>query len=132
MDLMDVCRKAYQDTIRDSDYPSEFKRFLRTHERVPKFVDNLAKDFRNHAGMKFTRDQIEYAVREATKLFVFAAHRQAEERVMSPLAKAVLKKREDDKETFRKEAEALDRKGADHVFETRKGQIDKSVVIDPL
>lgn len=132
MNLLDVCRKAYQDCIRDSDYSSEFKRFLRTHERVPKFVDNLAKDFRNHRGMNFTRDQIEYAVREATKLFAFAAHRQAEERVLSPLAKAVLKKREDDKEAFRKEAEALDRKGADNVFETKKGQIDKSVVIDPL
>lgn len=132
--VKDIIRKAYQAQIREGGYNSELIRALRVHERVPVFIDNMAKEFSTQKGMKFNRDQIEFAAREMTKVFVIMVERQAEERLMSPLAKAMRKAKVDAEETFRKEAEALEKKGADNVFETIKGQVDTQVTIitDPL
>jgi acyl carrier protein phosphodiesterase len=132
MDVMDLCRKTYQDFITRSDYPSDLKRALRVHERVPAFIDNLAREF-HKCQARVKREEIILAVEDLSRIFCGLVQRQALERIMSPLSLASMRKQEEAKEEFRREAEALDQKGADNVFETKKGEIVESkIIIDAL
>jgi hypothetical protein len=107
-DTRDFCRQIYRETIERID-DSELKRALRTHERVPGFIDNLAREF-GCLSFSVKREAIERAVRDMTNVFVQCVKRQSEERIMSDMAKLTLKAEAQAREEFRAEAEALDQK----------------------
>jgi F0F1-type ATP synthase membrane subunit b/b' len=124
-ELREICRKVYQETIIGAPIPNELKRSLKAHERVPAFIDNLAREF-SKAKVSVRRETIEQAARDMTHLFVNAIHQQAEEKLMSPIKRAMLQKKLDDANEFRKEADALEEKTKVEIvqdsrgFETRK------------
>ena len=126
-DIRELCRKIYRETVEAADINTELKRSLRTHERVPVFIDNLAAQFK---GLRFTvkRDSIEKAVRDLTWWFIKAAERKAHENLMSDMEKLMIKAKEQAKEDFRREAEALEKKGAESVIEENGFETQRQTV----
>ena len=125
-EIRDLCRKAYQERIAALDINVEFKRALKTHERVPQFIDNLATEFLN-INHSVKRETIEKAVHDMTDFFVIGLQEKQKFQVMSDVAKMTIKKREDAKEEFRREAEALERKGTDYVTQNKDGETSHQV-----
>ncbi len=104
-EIRTICRKAYQEQV--ARLPStELRKALAAHERVPLFIDNLAREF---SGCKFkiTKEQIISAVNDMTKIFVSAVVMQAEERVLSPLRQAVMKEEKARKAEMNRLADAV-------------------------
>jgi hypothetical protein len=70
--------------------PTELRKALKTHQRVPVFIDNLTKQIAalpKH--LRPDRLKLKRVVYDMTNLFVMNVKRQAEERHMSDLAKKV-------------------------------------------
>lgn len=124
-DVRELCRKTYREYIETQPIPTELRRALRTHERVPNFIDNLSREIHKvHTGVK--RETIIKMVEDMTKFFVIAVTQSAEEKAMSPIKKAMILARKAEADQFRKDAEQLERLGTNHVIETEKGEIHKS------
>lgn len=109
-EIRDLCRKTYQEWVNGGAYPAELKRALRAHERVPLFIDNLAKEFTT---MKFKvkKEQIISAVRDLTRVFISNVIREAEERALSPLKIAMMKAEQSRKDEMSRLADAVNRLG---------------------
>ncbi len=127
MDAREFCRKTYRDYIQRAPIPTELKRSLRTHERVPAFIDNLAKELLK-VNSKVKRENLVTAVESMTGLFINAVHRQAEEKAMSPIKKMMLKQDADRKKKFQKAANLIERKGSSSVIQSAKGETTQSKV----
>lgn len=125
-DLRALCISIYQDFVRTAEIPTELKRSLRSHERVPVFVDNLCHEIKK---LTFTprRETLELMVRDMTRIFINAVQRQAEERIMSPVKKLAILKRQADADAFRKEADELERTSTLEIEEGKKGETIRSV-----
>lgn len=119
-ELKRLCRETYQRTIKDAPFPKELKLALRSHERVPVFIDNLAKEI-GKISFKVKRETIEQTVRDMTLYFVEVVKFQAEDRVMSPIRAAMLKMEIEKKKALEKLSEALESQGADCVTTNEKG-----------
>lgn len=117
----DICREAYRNFVERSDLNTELKRSLRHHERVPVFIDNLARQFR---GCKFpiTKDMMVRATEDLTLWFIRAVEQQAQERIMSDMEKLTLKAAEAAKDEFRQMADALTESGGENVEVGQKGE----------
>lgn len=105
-----IVRDTFRRTIQDGPYPTEFKRALKIHERIPAFFGNLVREF-SKPGLNPSRETIENATRDMTKLFVQLVHQQAEERIMSPLKQALLKDKVARLAEMRKLSDAIDQQG---------------------
>lgn len=120
MDAKEFCRKIYRETIEKQDtVPSELKRALRTHERVPAFIDNLAKELLK-VNPRTSRVNLELAVRDLTLLFVGAVKTAAEQKALSPLALA-LKQSQIDKAKELENTLTQIEKGATHATQNKNG-----------
>lgn len=130
-EIRDLIRKAYRDYI-ETEYsvPTELRLSLRTHERVPVFVDNMAREL-SRPGLNLKRETLIMCVRDMTRFFIENVKRAAEERTLSPLAKSLLKKRVDDMKDFRRQAEALENEGKEHVATDKAGETHRqSLIVD--
>lgn len=126
-DIRDLCRRTYREYVEKRVDDTELRRALRTHERVPAFIDNLARELgRLESNVK--RETIERAVTDMTAMFVGLAKRQFHERVMSKLAIGLHEKREREKEEFRREVDALERKGTESVTQDKTGETVHHVI----
>jgi hypothetical protein len=128
-EIHELCRKTYQEYVRDCPtIPGDLKRALKAHERVPAFIDNVAREIRK---LKFRvkRETIESAVRDLTNFFVLAVKREAEQRVRSPLDLAMERERRRRMEAFRREADALEQGGLSVVTKDAKGETDRQEVV---
>jgi hypothetical protein len=105
-EIRKIVSDTYRQTIADGPYPTDFKKALRTHERIPSFFQNLVKEF-SKPGLNPKRDTIVMATRDMTNLFVQAVHQHAEERLMSPLKKAMMKARQSQIKEMKKLGDAL-------------------------
>lgn len=119
-EIRDLCRKTYRETIAGLDISPDFKRALRIHERLPAFIDNLAREL---STMKFkvTKEHVINSTRGMTKMFVANVERQNRERVMSDLAKMDLRKQAESKEKLDKALDKFESLGTEDVIETKKG-----------
>ena len=106
MEIQQFVRETYQDVVKQAQIPDELKNALKAHERIPVFVDNMAREIK---ALPYTVDKevIRMAVRDLTLWFMQAATRQANERIMSDLEKWSLKQKEQDKAELRAAADAL-------------------------
>lgn len=118
MDLMDICRQDYQDYVRQAPIHSELKRALKTHERVPGFIDNLARELRK-AKQELKRETIRAAVWDLSAIFVQLVQRQAEEKLLSPLALSTMRKKTEDAERVKAASAIMEEKGADYVLDKK-------------
>jgi hypothetical protein len=109
-EIRKIVSETYRRTISDGAWPEEFKRALKAHERIPVFFDNLVKQL-SKPGLNPTRETIELATRDLTRVFAAAVHRKAEERIMSPVRQAMLKAQQSRIAEMKKLGDALDLQG---------------------
>lgn len=126
MDIKDLCRKTYADFI--DSYPflnSELRRALKTHERIPVFIDNLAKDL-GRLNHQVKRETVIKAVQDMTQFFIKTVEWQAQERLITPLEKALRKVRQSELAEIRANAQLLEETGQTHVTKTEKGVTERT------
>ena len=105
--------------MRDADVPQGLKDALKTHERIPVFIDNLAAQL---SGIKkISREQVVSAVRDLSHVFVRAVRLQADERVISPLKKAIAKAEASRKAEMDKLVDAIDTRGITNATQDKAG-----------
>lgn len=109
-DLRKLCREQY--AVRLSmrqDIPTEFKRALKTHERVPVMIDNLARELNSPAmrKRKLSKQVIIDLVYDMTDMFIAGAMKHANERGMSVLEKQRRVKEQEDLQRARDFADSL-------------------------
>ena len=81
---------------------------------MPMFIDNLARELKG-IDSNVKKETLEATVKDMTKFFIGAVARQCTERVMSDISKSMIVAKEESKIEFRREADALEAKGADYV-----------------
>ncbi len=121
-EVRDLCRKTYKEFIEAQNYPTELKRALRVHERVPVFIDNLAREFTD-CKFKVSRVQIESAVADMTRIFVSGVLKQATEKTMSQIKIGMLKAEKARKAEMDLLADAVNKRGEmyEQTFQDEKG-----------
>ncbi len=90
MSLRDIVRNDFEEFIRlDPSVPEELRNSLRVTERIPKAVDNLAKQLEEAEkhGIIFTREKLKDTVYSMTAQFVHYLKVLANESIMSEAAK---------------------------------------------
>ncbi len=103
MNLRALVYQSYQTTVALAQIPDELKRALKTHERVPRFVNNLVKELEAVPDLKKTT--IIDTVTSLTNVFLSNIQRKAEVDQMSALKKLELQKQAERAEEFKKAAE---------------------------
>lgn len=116
MNAIELARKVYRqtvDTMPPEYMPEGLRVALRSHERVPLFIDNLAKQFAKvpHA----SRETLEQATRDMTIFFINAAKTAKDQKMMSVMKKLDLKRMIEDQAKKECEAKAFEEKGAEYV-----------------
>lgn len=91
MDWISVARRDYKEylELHKADLPDGLLSALKTHERVPLFIDNLAKELQEvqARGLSVDRVTIKNAVYDLTATFIETVKAQAETRQLSELEK---------------------------------------------
>ena len=87
MSLRELIRSSYQERIALAPIPEELRRSLRSHERIPKFFDNLERELAVLPPALRSVERIKDAVYSLTDIFTANLKRIADERQMSDLAK---------------------------------------------
>ncbi len=120
-ELRKLCIETYQGYIREhARIPKELKRALKTHERVPVFIDRMVGEIKK-APKAFTRESIISVTRDMAEIFILNVERMAEERLLSPLKKAQMRQKADEANQFRQSVAELEKKGTTHVTKTKEG-----------
>lgn len=131
MNARDFARKTYREYIENHLLiPTEFKRALKTHERVPRFIDNLsAQLLKIPGGIK--RENIKKCVEDMTEMFWRAAMRKADEAAMSPLERALIRTQFERKQAAEKLSDDLFGGGNTNEtqIQTEKGVVHKSETV---
>lgn len=120
MDIRTLCLRTYQDYVRTASIPNELRRSLRAHERVPRFIDNLADQFKRLT-FEVKKETIEHAVRDMTRLFVANVQRQAEEKSFSSLKRSMIIREAELKARARALVDRVLDGGKTHVTQDQKG-----------
>lgn len=113
--IRELCRKEYQFVVRTMEMPEELRRALKSHERVPLFIDNLAREF-GKLTFQAKKETIVQAVHDMTKLFIVGVRANAEAMQMSSLERARLEREAEKAERMKKDVETFDEKGFAHVL----------------
>ena len=124
-ELRDLCVQYYRETVARAEIPNELKRALKSHERVPRFIDNLVRELKG-VSFPLSPQTIKMTVRDLTHMFIAAVKVTSEQRLMSDMEKLVLKKRDDEKREFEAAADALLAEGEEHGVEIQKGKTEIS------
>lgn len=86
MNLRQKIISEYQMTVLSAKVDSELKRALKYNERVPAFIDRLEREI-SRTPIALRDDQIAYAAKHMTLLFLSHLERAANERMMSDIEK---------------------------------------------
>ena len=96
--------RAYQKALLKLDIDSDLRRALKSHERVPKFIDNLSEEFTKLASSRLkigkqlpAEKHLEAIVVDFTTVFVQGIQNQAEKRYESDIQKMLRKAEEDNR-----------------------------------
>lgn len=95
MSMKDMVRADFEEFIRlDPLVPEGLRGSLRLRERVPQFVDNLARELSEAEaqGITFDRYKIKEIVYSLSKLFVGLLKTRADEMEMSDIAKTAARR----------------------------------------
>ena len=109
MDLKPLCIQTYQTTVASMQIPDELKRALKTHERMPRFLDNLVIELKvsRTRGIDVSDEEAKKIVDSMTRFFVQNVQRHADDRIMSEAAKGQIKREEQTKKEMRQLADAI-------------------------
>lgn len=109
MTIQEMVRADFEEFIRlDPAVPPELKTSLRLKERVPDFMDRLAKEIAQveAGGIKLDRHKIKQLVYNLSAFFVHCMKVQADQMYMSDIAKTAVKKHSQELEKFDKDGNA--------------------------
>ena len=109
MDLKPLCIQTYQTTVASMQIPDELKRALKTHERMPRFLDNLVIELKvsRTRGIDVSDEEAKKIVDSLTRFFVQNVQRHCDDRIMSEAAKGQIKREEQTKKEMRQLADAI-------------------------
>lgn len=127
-EIKKICRKAYQEYVQNAPIHPELKRALAAHERVPTFVDNLAREFGRANQLKLTREEIEAATMSMTRIFIQNVEKQSEERRLSDVERMRRVMEEQTKKDMQQLADTMADGGTEHVERTARGEISRASV----
>ena len=103
MNLREFVIKEYQATVRNhASVPKALKEALATHERVPRFMDQLCAQLRNPAFKNHSNNDLRKIIQDATNFFLALIQRKAEEQAMSDIEKATVRQRVSDQNVIDK------------------------------
>jgi hypothetical protein len=108
-DLRKLCREQYAARVAmRQDIPNELKRALKTHERVPVFIDNLSQQL-NHPRIRadIKRETIIMAIHNLTDLYISNVMRMANEKHMSVLERSRIQKEQENLQLARDFVDSL-------------------------
>lgn len=129
-EIRDLCRQTFRETVLTMEIPRELKVALKVHERVPVFIDNLAKEL-STTQFKVTKEHVIQATRDLTKTFALLVERQAKERVMSDIGKAMIRDQADKQVQLQRDVETLEGLGTEDVITTKEGStLKQTIAID--
>lgn len=120
MNIKTICRNDFQEYVALADINADLKRALKSHERVPAFVDNLAKEL-YHLPFDVSRETIKKLVYDMSDLFIKLLVRKADEGLMSDIAKTQIQKEADTIKKMDQLADDLISGGTEHVTENAQG-----------
>lgn len=131
-DVRALCRADYQEYVAMAQIPRELKDALKTHERVPVFVDNLAREIkaieRVRVGKRLDRMTIKKMVYDLTEMYIGAVKRQADERMMSEVARHQAIQDQTNLQLMRDAADLLTQHEVTTVEQTPQGEITRTTV----
>lgn len=125
MDVKTLCRDDYQEYITLREMPTELRRALKSHERVPVFIDNLAKEL-YHLPFPVSRETIKKCVYDLTEVFVRLVIKQSDERVMSDVEKMRRIQEADKIKAMDSLQDQLEAYGTETTEVTDKGQVQRT------
>lgn len=103
MNLREFIVKEYQACVRNSPaVPPELKEALRVNERVPGFIDNLAREFSNPFFKNYTNNALRVIIQDATQMFLNLLNQKAYEKSLSESAVLQIKRDMADKQIIEK------------------------------
>jgi proline dehydrogenase len=117
-ELRRLCREQYAARVAmRQDIPNELKRALKTHERVPVFVDNLVKQL-NHPKIRKDIGQatIIMAIHDMTDIYINNVMKMADERRLSDLEKSRRVKKSEDLQLVRDLADSMMGEAGEHTL----------------
>lgn len=126
--LRQLIVSTYQAYVKRAPIRQELKDALKTHERMPKFLDNLHREF-SAPGLNVKRETIIQAVEGFTQMFIQGVHLKGEERLLSPLEQLRRKQAQQRVNEMRLLADILDEEGESNekVIRGKKGDTSKTV-----
>jgi hypothetical protein len=109
MTLRDQIISDYRERVAlNPDIPSELRRSLNTHERVPVFVDNLLNEIRKFPkNIKLDRMKLKSLVYSMTDVFILAVKTVAENRYKTDIEKEMIRQACADKFNLDKDGNGL-------------------------
>lgn len=118
------------------DMPDDLRASLKAHERVPLFIDNLAREIlkversdHRFKGKPLTRDEIMGIVSDFTKTFIDSVKRQRDEAIMSEAAKKAIEHNDLRAREMRELADQLTEAQDEQTKETKEGfEVSRSTV----
>lgn len=116
MNAIELAKRTFLDTIDGlppEHFPDDLKRVLKTHERMKVLLGNLADQFSSIPGIK--KETVISATRDMTRIFANAAKAAKDQQIMSVVRKLQLAADIEKSKMIEREAQALEKKGADYV-----------------
>ena len=123
--IKDIIVSEYQSTILSADIPTELKRSLKYHERVPQFILNLEKEIKSYKKL-FREKEIRLITHSLTNLFIASIKQIADEAYLSDLEKSRLLKKEAEKVEFNKFADKILEEENEQFTKEEKGLTGRS------
>lgn len=112
-ELKRLIRKDYQECVALMEMPADLRQALRAHERVPAFLDNLERELSAaKVGRMLSRVKIKETVYSLTEFFVNTVRRHGDEKIMSEVAKAAIKAKDQERKELEEAVDIAEAKAA--------------------
>ncbi len=127
MDVKHLCVQYFKEYLEQVETDRELVRALKSHERVPVFIDNLARSL-YHLPVRVSKQTIKTCVFDLTRIFTNCLKIKAKEMYMSDLEKSLIKKKEEEKIMADQLADAIFSQGKEEVVKNENGTTYKETV----
>ena len=127
MDVRALCVQYFKEYLDEIETDKELVRSLKHHERVPMFIDNLARSL-YHLPVRVSKQTIRTCVFDLTRIFTNCLKIRAKEMYMSDLEKSLIKKKEEEKMMADQLADAIFSGQNETVTQDEKGITHKETV----
>ena len=111
MHYLNLVRKTYQEAIALKQMPSDLRSALKSQERMPKFLENLAKELETVQAGRIKKGKTPYqektikdTIYDFVDMFIITVETEANNRMKTDLQKMIDKQKEDERKDLEKTA----------------------------